>query len=865
MCVDIIIPIYNAFEDLQLCLESIKRHTNLEKHRLILINDNSSDERIMPFLDAQKNERVIIVHNKVNKGFSNNINLGMAQSKQNDVILLNSDTIVTTNWVEKILNCAYSDRFIGTVTPLSNNATLCSVPEFCKENVLPEGMTIEYVAGIVEQCSMRRYPEITVAHGFCMFIKREVIRNIGEFDSATFGRGYGEENDFCNRAEQAGYIHVMCDDTYIFHSGTKSFVSKEKENYIREHEKILRERYPRQMLANDLHCQKNPNHFIGENIGLYLDLYNGKRNVLYLLQSDFREESGDNIGGTQFHVKQLTQKLREVMNVFVIARNHNFLQVTVYIKEKEYLFRFYIGEQSIYPMYSDRHIASVLNQILIIFKIDLVHVHHTGTTSLDIFYEASKLNIPIFLTIHDFYFVCPTIKLMEYGEEVCLGKDAPNCKACLSKCMDYEGTSDYLQLWRERHAEVLEMCKKIVAPSISAREAFLQCYPECEGKMLMIPHGVDKQNILDIDEGTLQLSMGIEWTVERLERRSCCVGVLGSVKLETDGVVQKIYVMAKDCKGKTVFIPSNPCGGMGGRTAIPFYAVLPNSMMSDGDIEICPILLSGGRYLCSNKSPYLIKNVKMDKRKRFRVAFIGGIDKDKGGKNIAQIILRGGRDVEWYVFGGIGEETLSRLQQENLIKTGYYVQEEIGTLLTYHKIDAVCLLSLVPETFSYTLSESLMNRIPVIVTEIGALASRVKTNGCGRIVGLTQTIDEVLAIIESWKARGAEYQFFCNQVKQYQHPDVEEMVREYVKLYQEEFKSDTGQVAKGNLEMYEFMYKACITFHGERNESDLNLRLKEMEEYLNSINASLTFRIVRKIAGLRLPFKKQLWALLKKI
>ena len=266
MAVDIIIPIYNAYEDLKICLDSIFTHTDLSQNRLILINDCSPDERITPFLDGLNKENVIVIHNKTNQGFSNNVNIGMEQSQDHDVILLNSDTIVTRRWVEKMVACAYSDSSIGTVTPLSNNATLCSVPYFCEENVLPKGMSVDQMADIVEECSLRKYPRITVANGFCMYIKREAIDNIGKFDAEAFGKGYGEENDFCYRAALQGYIHVMCDDTYIYHSGTKSFLSKQKKVYIKEHEIILFERYPQQMRENILHCENNPNGWVGENI-----------------------------------------------------------------------------------------------------------------------------------------------------------------------------------------------------------------------------------------------------------------------------------------------------------------------------------------------------------------------------------------------------------------------------------------------------------------------------------------------------------------------------------------------------------------------------------------------------------------------
>jgi len=277
MQVDIVIPVYNAYEDLQICLESVFKYTNLSENRLILINDNSTDYRIRVLLDKVRKEnhdkKIVVLHNENNMGFSHNVNLGMAQSKKDDVLLLNSDTRVTRGWIEKITACAYSSGKIGTVTPLSNNATLCSVPNFCEENMLPPNMDVDQVADAVERCSLKKYPKITVANGFCMYIKREVIARIGYFDAETFGRGYGEENDFCNRAEQAGYIHVMCDDTYIYHKGTKSFTSKEKNTYIKEHERILYQRYPRQMRNNIKFCKDNPNEWVGWNIAYHLELY----------------------------------------------------------------------------------------------------------------------------------------------------------------------------------------------------------------------------------------------------------------------------------------------------------------------------------------------------------------------------------------------------------------------------------------------------------------------------------------------------------------------------------------------------------------------------------------------------------------
>ena len=402
--VDIIIPIYNAYDDLTKCIDSVKKWTDLDKNRLILIDDCSPDERIKPYLKSIEDKNIKVIFNEKNQGFSGNINLGMSQSDENDVLLLNSDTVVTKKWLDKIVECAYSDVSIATVTPLSNNATLCSVPNFCEENTIPEGFTIDSFAELIETISLNMMPEIPVAHGFCMFVKREVIRKIGMFDAETFGRGYGEENDFCHRAEQIGYHHVMCDNTFIFHSGTSSFLSEEKKRYIEEHDKILKERYPYQIQKVAEHCRDNPNSVVFENVKVFSGLRcNNKKNIFYLVQSDFREDASDNVGGTQLHVKDLTLGLKNEYNVFVAARDYNYLNVTGYIGDKEYFFKFYIGEKPKYPIFYDKKMADLYGQLLEAFRIDLVHIHHTYGLTLDLYKQSYEREIPVYVTLHDYY------------------------------------------------------------------------------------------------------------------------------------------------------------------------------------------------------------------------------------------------------------------------------------------------------------------------------------------------------------------------------------------------------------------------------------------------------------------------------
>lgn len=254
--IDIIIPIYNAFKDVVRCVDSVRRHTPTDC-RIVLIDDCSTDECIATWfteLGLEGDSRIVLLKNAHNLGFVGTANRGMSLTRH-DVILLNSDTIVTSRWLAKLRRCADSDPLIGTITPFSNNAEICSFPLFCQNNSL-DGLDIELVNRAMEASAVPEYPEIPTAVGFCMYIRRQLLDAVGLFDAETFGLGYGEENDFCMRALAAGYRNVLCDDTFIAHTGGRSFDLKTEELKKRNLQLLL-EKHPQyltlvqQFIAND--------------------------------------------------------------------------------------------------------------------------------------------------------------------------------------------------------------------------------------------------------------------------------------------------------------------------------------------------------------------------------------------------------------------------------------------------------------------------------------------------------------------------------------------------------------------------------------------------------------------------------------
>ena len=494
--IDIIVPIYNAYEFTEECIKSVIKNTDLVVHTLVLINDKSPDEKILPMLLKYKNEntdkKIVVLDNEQNMGFVKTVNKGM-QYSENDVILLNSDTEVTEGWTEKIQKCAYSNEYIATVTPLTNNGTIASVPNFGVDNDLPENMSLEEYAKMIEEISKNRYPQLTTGNGFCMYIKRDVIKELGLFDDETFGKGYGEENDFCYRALDHGYTNVLCDNTFIYHKGTQSF---KKENLtasraalIEEHMNLLRKKHPIYVQKTDNFLANNPIRDIQENVSLNIQLY-GKKRILYLVNE--WETNMEMTGGTSLHIKDI-----------IIANNKNGIASFVLAPDKNDLSRFKLylytdkGGREIANyktdinqygqiVYTNNRYKEMVENIFDSFKINILHVHHFLFQTFDAIDVAKERNIYSILTLHDLYMICPSINMV-YKNIYCEYDKEKNCEKCLHN--RYGVNSNIIENWKNTCKEVLEKFDKIIVPSDNTKNIFEKTYKDINFEV--VEHGVD--------------------------------------------------------------------------------------------------------------------------------------------------------------------------------------------------------------------------------------------------------------------------------------------------------------------------------------------------------------------------------------
>ncbi|HGT6564777.1 TPA: glycosyltransferase family 2 protein, partial [Escherichia coli] len=206
------------------CLDSVIENTPLGKNiKLLVINDASPDESVYARLEKYTGlTGVKIIHNKKNIGYTNNVNYGISLSGNDDIILLNSDTVVSKNWLRQMSIAAYQSDDIGTVTAVSNGAGAFSVPK-SGWNDMPVHLSISHVARLVSSSIDSTFVTTPTGNGFCLFIKRELLDEIGLFDKTKFPRGYGEENDFCMRAVSKGWVNIVDLKTFVYHKRSASF------------------------------------------------------------------------------------------------------------------------------------------------------------------------------------------------------------------------------------------------------------------------------------------------------------------------------------------------------------------------------------------------------------------------------------------------------------------------------------------------------------------------------------------------------------------------------------------------------------------------------------------------------------------
>ncbi len=498
--VDVVVPVFNAREYTRRCLESVVRHATGD-WRLVVVNDASTEPGVHDDLVAlaARCPRVVLLENERNRGFVATANRGMLYAAGRDVLLLNSDTEVFEGFLDGFRLALDDHPRTGVLTPFSNNATICSIPDFPRDNPIPAGYQPGQFARLVSACSQRLRPELPTGVGFCMWIRAEVLERLGAFDEETFGRGYGEENDLCQRARKAGFEVRLCDDVFVYHKGKASFGDEGKVAEQTTSARLLEAKHPGYHAEIARFIERNPLAPLHEVIRFHLPRLRpgAEAALLFVLHAS---PWGRTPGGTEFHVKDLVAALRLPRAVVAWPAPDGVQAAEILDGDVEHP-TFYVFRGG--PVPNNAAVRAALRVAVERLGVRAAHLHHLMNWPEHIADVLDAAGVPFVCTHHDYYAVCLNWNLFDYATGGPCACPAPTGdRACLAAYCRATGAhqNTNVEVLAARHraamATVLARAKAHVFPSAAARAVFERHYPALERPCLVIEHGYDAPALL---------------------------------------------------------------------------------------------------------------------------------------------------------------------------------------------------------------------------------------------------------------------------------------------------------------------------------------------------------------------------------
>lgn len=467
--VDIIVPVYRGLGDTRCCIESVLAYADTYKtpFRLIAINDASPDPEVTAWLrdKAAQDTRLMLLENPENLGFVGTVNRGMELSSTNDVILLNSDAEVANDWLDRMVRSAWSDPRIASVTPFSNNATICSYPRFCEDNALPDGYDTARLDALFASTNSGQAVDVPTGVGFCMYIRRACLDEVGLFDVESFGKGYGEENDFCQRAAKAGWRNLHLLDTFVRHAGGVSFGAA-KSPREQEAMNILRRLHPDYEREVHQFVASDPARSARQMVDLARIRESGVPVVLSVMH--------DRAGGTARHVTELADHLKSRAVFFALTPSTGGKVVLQQLGNgTPWELSFHLENEFESLVMALRHIG-----------VRHIHYHHLIGHGLRILDLPTQLGVLYDFTAHDFYTLCPQISLTDSTNSYCGEKGIGQCRNCL-RVSPAPGGMD-IETWRSTYGDFVTKARYVLAPSRDAAQRFAKFLPAAN--IRYVPH-----------------------------------------------------------------------------------------------------------------------------------------------------------------------------------------------------------------------------------------------------------------------------------------------------------------------------------------------------------------------------------------
>jgi GT2 family glycosyltransferase/glycosyltransferase involved in cell wall biosynthesis len=463
IAVDIVIPVYRGLEETRRCIETVLADNDRPQGRILVIDDCSPEPELSAWLrSVAADGRIELLRNERNLGFVASVNRGLRQGGRNDIVLLNSDTEVPSGWLPRLMAHAYVDPLVGSVTPFSNNATICSYPTVSGGS-LPSGYSVQEIDDACRRGNGIRAVRIPTAVGFCMYIRRDCLDEVGLFDEKTFGRGYGEENDFCMRASAMGWRHVLACNTFIYHAGEVSFGNNSPERGIGWDTLVTK--YPQYPGLVSQYVKNKPTDSMIFATTVALFAASHRPTILMVSHSIG--------GGTARHIDDVVKSVTGMANIFLLSSRAGVLELSVPTLPRHPLLEL-----------PDTRTGDLIT-LLKLAGVSRVHIHHLHGFNVDVRALIDRLEVPFDVTIHDYFSICPRINLLSKPNGIYCGEPTvAECNSCIAQGPT-NGASDIIT-WRLKHQWLLTEADRVICPSNDVRQRLSRFVND--SNLVVVPH-----------------------------------------------------------------------------------------------------------------------------------------------------------------------------------------------------------------------------------------------------------------------------------------------------------------------------------------------------------------------------------------
>lgn len=481
--VTIILPVSGGLKHLNRVLSDLESHTDMPSH-VLLIQDGPPDARLTNILEAfvnlERTERnltaELLRNGPAKQGFVDAVNLGIPRALEigSHVILLNKDVLLPKNWTSRLLQPILLDSNIASVTPMSNDATIFSVPVVGRKVTLECG-DVELLDRAAQKWSR---PDNAVRAptgvGFCMAMNINFLRRIPAFDT-IFSPGYGEEVDWCRRAKMLGGGNVGLPSLFVGHVGGGTFGVLQKKLLIRNHSKTISTRYPEFDEEVQLFIRSDP--MALSRLAMAIVWAQARTTGLTKIFIAHPWKGGAHLWLENELKKQIDQGYMPI--ILRVGQDPPY-QITQCTKYGQTTASF----QKLTEVYQ---ILDPVKHRLVVYSCGVMHSARQRLPEVLLTLQRQTSD-QIKLLVHDYYMISPSYTLSNSDNRYA-GVPKPGLTQDVAhRYINADGSVVELGQWQEEWGQVVHEAKEVEVFSSSSKEIILQAYPLAEGKIRVKPH-----------------------------------------------------------------------------------------------------------------------------------------------------------------------------------------------------------------------------------------------------------------------------------------------------------------------------------------------------------------------------------------